>query len=43
MKPTWLTLNVDDMKEADAVLQAPTFDRIEHGAVILALTWKSFR
>jgi DNA replication protein DnaC len=43
LKPTWLTLNVADMGEADSVLSAPTLDRLQHGAVVIPFPWKSFR
>lgn len=42
-KPTWITLNVADGKEADERLGSPVVDRLRHEALACHCDWPSFR
>jgi DNA replication protein DnaC len=42
-KPTWLTLNVADGKEAESRMGSQTVDRLRHDALMLFCNWPSFR
>lgn len=43
MKPTWMTLNVADGKDAEARMGSQTVDRLRHGALVLFCNWESYR
>ena len=40
---TWVTMNVDSLREANALLGAPVFDRLAQGALTLKCQWQSYR
>ena len=43
MRPTWMTLNVISIDEADRALSAPVFDRLRDDAELLRCFWPSYR
>ena len=43
MRPTWATVNVASVAEADAKLSAPIFDRLRENATVVRCFWPSFR
>jgi hypothetical protein len=42
-KPTLVTMNVADGKEADTKLGSPILDRLRHGAITIKCEWPSYR
>ncbi|WP_153559229.1 ATP-binding protein [Roseimaritima sediminicola] len=43
MRPTWMTMNIENGSEAEARLGAQAVDRLCHGALVLACDWESYR
>lgn len=43
LKPTWVTLNVTDRKDACARVGAATIDRLAEGACCVHMNWESYR
>jgi len=41
--PTWCSVNVSSSEEADQRLGAVITDRLQDGAMVLRLTWPSYR
>ena len=43
LRPTWVTINVENGEEAERRMGAQTVDRLRHDALVLVCNWPSFR
>lgn len=43
MRPTWMTMNVEDGSEAESRMGAQNVDRLCHGALVIPCNWPSYR